>query len=302
MLIELADKLIRLRTRLSPAMMGGQPRLVRETYDRYDRLRGYKKYLEFCRSRLDRPLPQENTDLHEKGLEIVRIFTPEEARDVMQKAYSLSTGFTSRRNAGNRLYFEIKDERFYLQVLERIFSDEIDARIVRYFGSEYVPFWYVMQESRPGSRPSNSFLWHCDRGPQRWLKILLYFTPTRDTGGATVVLDKEESELVAKAGYTFCKTRDRTSDIRDLENRIGHPLHIMTPELDAGEGILFEPSQIMHRGLIPDKAPRVIMQVQILPSPIHWRKALQRLQQAVMPERDELAFPTHASRLKKILA
>jgi len=302
MFIKLADKLIRWHTHFGHITPHSDPPLVRETYVRYDRLRGYERYLEFCQSRLKRSSGGRKSELHEKGAEVVRVFTPREASDIMQQAYALSAGFTSKRNTGNRLYFEITDGGFYAQILDKIFNSEIDGRIVRYFGSEYVPFWYVFQESRPNSKPSNSFLWHCDRGPRKWLKILLYFTSTKDTGGGTLLLDKTESRMVANAGYTFCKTSERTADIKELEKRVGCPLHVMAPELEAGEGILFEPSQILHRGLIPDKAPRVIMQIQILPSPIHWRDALQRLQQVAMPEREELAFPLHANRLKKILA
>ncbi len=302
MLAQFQERLLRLKTRFSPAVLkDGTPRLVRETFERYDRIRGFGDYLAYCQRQCRRDIPRQTTPLHDEHIEVLRLLSPEEAAEIREEATRRARGMIFKRGADNRGILDIADEDFHLAVLEKIISPQVEARMLRYFGSEFVPYWYCFQETRPHAQESRAFCWHCDKGPGKWLKILLYFTDSAETGGNTLVLDKDDSAAVAATGYTFGPVSDRTGDVEELARLAGRPLKPLRLRIRPGEAVLFEPARLLHKGQLPDKAPRFIMQILFLPSPVPWREGLERLQRAQLPERADFAFPTHANRLKAVL-
>ncbi len=295
------EKLTRLRTAFSPEEIGGMPKRVWETFHIYDDIRGFGAYHQRCRQALNREVDGAETDLVDQGYTVIEPLSEEEARTFWDRLEDSSSGYVRKRGNDYTAYMRFDDETVPDELLARVFNPAVDARIVNFFGSEYVPWWYSVQRAEPDVRAKRAFCWHCDKGPSKWRKILLYFTNVADTGGATTLVDREASEVAARAGYTFGPLAARTDDLSDIEKRTGYTFSPITPDLRAGQGVLFEPAQLLHRGIPPTRAPRKIMQILILPSPVHWKTGLEKLRAADPASRRDLAFPVHARELEEIL-
>ena len=294
----LSENVVRLITRLAPSTIAGQPKRVWETFTIYDRLRGFGDYLRKCQARLQREVSSSRNELRQNGFSLVEPLSAEEAAAFSAMLEEHGDGFMKRRGNDYTAYLQC-DERLYDPILEKVFQGTVDALITDFFGSEYVPYWAAYQVATPDVSAKRAFCWHCDKGPSKWLKILLYFTNSDDTGGNTILLNRQESEYIARTGYTFGPLKERVEDLAPIARRHGFEIHPLQFSIRAGQGVLFEPAQLMHRGLPPSKAPRKIMQILILPSPLPWRKALEKLRAADLPARRDLAFPTSARELEE---
>ncbi len=298
---QIREKLTRLRTLFSLDQIDGKPKRVWETFHIYDDIRGFGPYHQRCKQALKRNVNVTETALVDNGYTIIQPLNEEEASDFWARLENSSAGYIQKRGNDYTAYMQFEDESVIDELLDRVFNPEVDAQIVNFFGSEYVPWWYSVQRAEPNVRAKRAFCWHCDKGPSKWLKILLYFTNVADTGGATTLVDRQASDVAARAGYTFGPLDKRTDDLSGLEKRTGYRFSPITPDLRAGQGVLFEPAQLLHRGIPPTMAPRKIMQILLLPSPVHWKTGLEKLRAANPASRQDLAFPAHARELEEVL-
>ena len=294
----LSENLLRLFTHVAPSTIGGKPKRIWETFTIYDRLRGFGEYHRACQACMNRRTAPPHEQLRQDGFALIEPLSAEEAASLATMLEKQGEGFIRKRGDDYTAYLRC-DERIYDPILERVFRGPVDALIADYFGSEYVPYWAAYQVASPDVSAKRAFRWHCDKGPSKWLKILLYFTNSDDTGGNTLLLNRKESEQMARTGYTFGPLKERVEDITPIARRHGFEIHPRQFSIRAGQGILFEPAQLLHRGLPPSKAPRKIMQILVLPSPLPWREALERLRAADLPARRDLAFPTSARELEE---
>jgi len=301
MLIGLREKLLRAQTKFQPYMVDGVPRRVRETFKRYDEIRGYGGYLKRCQKACKRPIPQTNSSLIANHYDLIDVFSNDEAETLRKEAFSLSDDFDYRRGKENKATLKVPDGAFFDKVLEQVFSDETDARLLEYFGSEYVPFWCGMEQTEVSTANKRAFLWHCDKGPSKWAKVLLYFTSVADTGGNSVLIDAKTTDAISALDYTFGPAKERTSDLAELAKQHDIDFEPMSFDVKAGQALLFEPARLLHHGQLPNKAPRTIMQILILPSPRPWREALARLRNADLASRNDFSFPSHARDLEAVL-
>ena len=46
--------------------------------------------------------------------------------------------------------------------------------------------------------------------------------------------------------------------------------------MDAGDGVIFQPATVLHRGISPRLGARYVITLCLLPSPVHWETALER--------------------------
>lgn len=162
-----------------------------------------------------------------------------------------------------------------LLVLERLLKDNIDQRIAAYFGSEYIPLWFRFYRAVPDESPNASFRWHCDGGPSKHLKILLYLNGVDEHGGDTLFVSRETTEAFKRLDYVFCEINRRVEDLAPMAKKNGIPFAPVSLTPGAGDALLFEPMSIMHRGSWPTKTSRDLIQVCLLPSPGHWRDMCQ---------------------------
>lgn len=166
----------------------------------------------------------------------------------------------------------LDDRAFRLAMLGEVLSDAVDRRLTAYFGSEYLPLWCRFYRADPDKPPSVSFRWHCDGGPSRHLKILVYLNGCDEHGGDTICCDRATTDAFKQAGYVFGDVRRRLEDVEPLAEAAGIRFAPISFWPETGDALIFEPMAIMHRGCWPRRATRYIIQICLLPSPLPWRE------------------------------
>ncbi len=167
----------------------------------------------------------------------------------------------------------LRHHLFRLSLMEKIFTDAVDRRIWRYFGSEYLPLWCRFFRNDPEGESNISFAWHCDGGPTKHLKMLLYLNGSEEHGGNTRFLDRPTTDAFKEIGYVFSDINHRLDDLSSLAHEHAIPYAPFETPVRTGEAILFEPANILHRGVWPTRARRYLLQICIVPSPMPWRDA-----------------------------
>ena len=69
--------------------------------------------------------------------------------------------------------------------------------------------------------------------------------------------------------------------------------------MSAGQGVLFQPATVLHRGVSPSRGPRYVLTLCLLPSPVPWQEALRR--GAIVDLADDEKWPAHANELLSAL-
>lgn len=234
------------------------PNNARELRRKYDIVGGYENYHRRCQEQCQRA-PEGFCD----GLEKVSVLTPEQAGKI--------------RGLIDEDSDKLRDHDFRVWLLESIL-EPLDGKLLAYFRSEYCPLWMRFYKNEPDNPPeeSYSFYWHCDGGPTAHLKLLLYLSSTEECGGNTAFIPSLLSWNLEEAGYTFCPMENRTVDLEPLCEELGLHYQEQRFDIQSGEGVLFEPAQILHKGIWPTEAPRYLVQICFLPCGIPWRDACAR--------------------------
>ncbi len=166
------------------------------------------------------------------------------------------------------------------QIITNILSTSaIDQAAISYLGSEYMPLWYeVSKATDRDNQTTMSFKWHCDTGPAKQLKIIVYLNPTSQHQGNTLLSDKTTTDKLKEIGYVFNSTKYRLSDIKRLTDALKLPHCIESFDLAAGDGILFNPYDLLHRGSAPSPStPRYTLTLCLIQSPIHWLECINNI-------------------------
>lgn len=228
----------------------------------FDRRAGYESLYRKCRAAFRRPASAAESALSRTGAERLSVLPTDECAK-LRRMIDAGSGFLKKRI-------------FQVALIEKVFTREVDARIANHLGSEYLPLWCRFYRNDPEDEPGASFAWHCDGGPTAHLKLLLYLNDDNEHGGGTQFLDRETTDAFKAVGYVFCDTSQRLADLSELAREHGLPCDPRQWPMRAGEAVLFEPMNILHRGLWPATGPRYLMQVCIVPSPLPWREACTR--------------------------
>lgn len=172
--------------------------------------------------------------------------------------------------AGGRVPLKSYDLGFVRQVLEETFSPENDAILKNHFSSHYfVPFINFFRTD-PGMEDM-SYHWHCDWGPTGHLKLFCYLADSDSHDGSTIFLDRGATTLLQRAGYVFGQDFvNRNMDLEPLCRELGIAYAPQDLRPDAGDAALFEPAGVIHRGNVPKRGHRYVMQVGIIPSMLPW--------------------------------
>ncbi len=183
----------------------------------------------------------------------------------------------------------LKDFYSRINILSHVFTPEVDSRIKAYFRSNYAPIWCKFYANQPegsgGKEPA--FSWHQDGGPAKHLKLLVYLNSSEESGGNTLFINQQETTLFEEIGYTFCPVELRVKDMSEMAELYKIDFNPITLDVKEGEGFLFEPSNVLHKGIWPSKATRYIIQICLLPSALSWREACQKFK---LPREDN-AWP-----------
>jgi hypothetical protein len=267
----------------------------------FDLVGGYSDYHAFCRRQRVREVPAGSPPLLRRGYEVVSAIDAEAAAELRRRIEANFECAVARRKSQHLRVYAIDDEEFRRALLGHVMSAELDDRALRFFESEYFVHELEVTRATPIKKLRfNSFRWHCDRGPRMHLKLLLYLNDFEEHEGNTEFLDLECTGRIAATGYLYAPVRTRRTDLSELAERVGAPYAPWSSELRAGEGIVFQPGSVLHRGLLPTRGSRFVVTVCLQPSPIPWRDALDRA--IPKPAGGDPRWHEHASVLQAALA
>jgi hypothetical protein len=241
----------------------------------YDRRRGFDAWSRDCQASSTRtPRSAERDVLGRVGFAHVKLMSEKQAVDIREAAFANEAGVEDRKNVAYSQTIKTSDKTFLKSVVEKLITPEVDDVLYNFFGSEYCPYWYHFSRALPNKEPKRAFLWHCDKGPSMHAKMLFYMTGVEETGGNTYLLDRQTTLQFDKAGYVFGSQSDRQNSLDELAKQNSITFNPVSFNMRPGEAILFLPQKVLHRGLLPTKQPRYIMQVTFVPSKMHWKQAL----------------------------
>ena len=135
-----------------------------------------------------------------------------------------------------------------------------------YFQSEFAPCFCSMLKmgALVGEEIDDSYRWHRDNGPSSHLKLIIFLNDDHD--GGTAVISREDSRKFIDAGYLFGlpeKKRLFRLDEFAEEHGISYTPYKIQPK--AGSGLLFEPTNVLHKGVYPTFGERRVFQMGIIP-------------------------------------
>ncbi|MGB0911615.1 MAG: hypothetical protein ACPGYT_14745 [Nitrospirales bacterium] len=243
----------------------------------YDEERGYRAFHEHCKTFHEQTLDDETDDaLIQCGIEHIQALEERTASDALKAILTTSNSSVQKENIDYSEILTVPDRNFITTLFEKIFTQTLDQKLKRYFKSAYCIYWHTFLRTIPSPQARRSFLWHCDKGPSCHIKLLVYLNGTDEHGGNTDFLDRSTTAAFAKTGYLFGPVDARQSDLAQLAKQHHIDFNPLEWEMKPGDGILFEPSQILHSGILPTKGPRYVLTFCLLPSPIPWHKAFSR--------------------------
>ena len=180
-------------------------------------------------------------------------------------------------------------------LLDLVLSPTLDAVIKGAFKTDYAVIFAGSDTSRPGAEAdpaaNASYRWHCDAGPKMHLKVLVYLDEADSHDGATTVADRLTTDRFKEAGYVFGPVPDRVGDLNGLAQTLGlGDVVIERLAPPAGHGILFEPVNVLHRGVAPTFGQRRILTLGFVPFPTGWRQCFQQFAHGIR-ENAGFAFP-----------
>jgi hypothetical protein len=246
----------------------------------YDIDRGYEEYAAACRSASSSP-PEPTGDaelratfeMQSRGFTCLDVLDAEAAATLRQRVVDLPILPPRTEEIDYSDTFDLP-ETVRRELIEACLPEPVAATIGRHFGSHFFVYGCHATRLRPGSPSKRSMLWHCDSGPTRHLKMIVYLEDSRVSGGNTAFLDRATSDGFLEHGYTFGPVRKRRHDLSGLARHLGLRFEPQAWDMKAGQGLLFEPSRVLHRGVVPDRAPRHVFTMVLLPSTRPWTEVL----------------------------
>lgn len=253
------------------------PERVSRIYREFDVVRGYGRYHDICKSYFNRNIPPlGKTPLLVDGFERARSMTESEASRLLKKILHDHELVKVKKDTRNLEGFHIDDRELIKEMLSTILGDEVDQLLTAFFRSEYLVHWFtVTMTPRASEQKSVSFRWHCDKGPKNHIKVLVYLNPTQEHGGNTEFINLDDTAQVAENGYIFGWSKTRTSSVQKLSRIAGRDIKTHRKKLKAGECLIFQPANVLHRGISPTLGPRYVITLCLLPSPVPWQEAFE---------------------------
>ena len=145
-------------------------------------------------------------------------------------------------------------------LFEEIFSSTLSL-LHQYFQSEFAPCFCSMLKQGPmGKEIDDSYRWHRDSGPTSHLKLVIYLNDDHD--GAAAVMSRKDSRKFIDAGYGEEERLFHLDDFA-VEHGISYKPYKVQPK--AGSGLIFEPTNVLHKGVYPTFGERRVFQIGIIP-------------------------------------
>jgi hypothetical protein len=252
------------------------PRRAEATWRVFDEERRYADYHAHCRSAWRRaPLPPTRDVLNRRGFTYLQALPAAQATAFATDLANRHQPQLLKKDSRDLEGFRVTDPQWMRGLLASVLQGQVDSTISAFFRSEYLVHWVALSLTRPApEQASVSFRWHCDKGPSSHLKLIVYLNPTAEHGGNTEFIDLDDTMAVAQRGYLFGWSKARTGDVAHLSNVAGRSVFPRMRPMAAGDAVLFQPARVLHRGVSPTLAPRLTATLCLLPSPVHWERAL----------------------------
>lgn len=233
--------------------------------------------------------------LRQSGYQVVQAMAPEAARkwhDAIHKETSIKPNHKRFKVSS----IEINRRReTMLGFAEDLITEELEHLITQFFQSHfYIMFMHfnrVIPFDHADDVEDVSFKWHVDADvPEAYLKFLFMLNGFEEHEGGTSFLDKETTARLDEVGYARCGGRHRVEDLAPLCRHYDIPFEPEFVKPNAGQGVLFQPINVLHKGMAPAKGPRVGGQIAFIPHPRPWRETFKNNLQNVRQMRDGV-FP-----------
>ena len=234
---------------------------------RYDREHGYGKTLRFAQGVFTRAPACVDSELNQQAVMPIRKLIPADVcRKLIQHYQDAGASYLRTREGAFNLF-------------DALFNEQVDAEIISHFGSEYMPLWYnISEDTYNDASASCSFKWHCDGGPSKHLKIMIYLNDSEEHGANTLFSTPAVTDALKKIGYIFCGINQRKADISPLAAAHNIQLSEKSFTLQAGDALMFNPYAVMHRGKAPKPGKvRYVLHLCLVPSPVNWRESIQNI-------------------------
>lgn len=233
---------------------------------------GYGRWHEACCAAMEQPAPADETAFAVNGIEKLKLLGEAQVQKVLDHVRSAEASGRNVYKYDPYISLILLSKNDYARfVLTSLLNGDVDKRLVAYFGSEYLIrcFWVCRTSPHPVSE--SSFLWHRDGGPTAQVKLILYVNGTEEHGARTDFVDEPASEKIMGAGYAFPAIKDREPDLSVYAAKAGVPWPPPETPMKAGEAVLFRPSLVLHRGILPTSHSRYTITLCLLPSVVPWR-------------------------------
>jgi len=148
----------------------------------------------------------------------------------------------------------VHDDSVLQVLLPQVFNQTLDAQLISYFDSEYCVFWWSIYKVSD-SMPEDAYFtkWHCDAGPKKHLKVIVYLNGFEEHGSDTGYLGKAETQQLKEVGYVFNALNDRVEDISPLCKHFNITFEPKCSKPEVGDCLIFNPNQVAHRAFLPQK-------------------------------------------------
>ena len=212
-----------------------------------------------------------------RGVDLVRCLSPEAAATFAAQVF----------DADGTCRFRSLPTETVFTLLESVLAGPTHEAIISAFGTHYAVIFAGGDTALPHTSETTanqklSFKWHADQGPFCHLKLLLYLDGPETHDGGTTFLERPFSNLLRHSGYFYCSIVKRLDDLAPLASEMGvGPLQERRLSPGAGEGALFEPTNILHKGVAPTFGRRRIFTIGLVPWITPWQQAFSRMEDYV---------------------
>ena len=162
-------------------------------------------------------------------------------------------------------------------ILPLVITTDIDRELISYFQSEYCVLWWSIYKVENDTEEKGYFTkWHCDSGPQKHLKVIVYLNSYEEHESYTGFLNKSTTDQLKDIGYIYNNINNRVLDLSELCKHYKIDFSPVFGKANAGDCLIFNPAQIAHKAFSPKKGhTRYALNLCLVQSEIGWQEIME---------------------------